>query len=169
MELAVNPVLALCIAGMIAASAETRSEDLRSLEGTWTMTGAYEIQPDGSRTTNYGEHPLGRLIVDAAGRYSLQIFRPDRPTFVSGDKTHGTAEEYRQAVIGSSTHFGTVSIDPARHQLIFELQAASFPNWEGKRQIRDYTYADGTLRYAVPASASGSGVVAYSTWRREGR
>ncbi|WP_163314452.1 lipocalin-like domain-containing protein, partial [Enterobacter hormaechei] len=69
----------------------------------------------------------------------MQIFRPDRPAFASGDKTRGTAEEYRQAVLGSSTHFGRVSIDPGKHQLAFDVEAASFPNWEGKRQVRDYT------------------------------
>ena len=33
--------------------------------GTWTLTDAYEIHADGSRSTNYGEHPHGLLIVDA--------------------------------------------------------------------------------------------------------
>lgn len=59
-----------------------------------------------------------------------------------------------------------LTIDPARHQLIFAVEAASFPNWEGKTQVRDYSFKDGVLRYAVPASASSSGVVAYSVWRR---
>jgi hypothetical protein len=47
-------------------------------------------------------------------------------------------------------------------------EAASFPNWEGKRQVRDYTYKGGILTYAVPASASGNGTVAYSVWRKTG-
>ena len=57
-----------------------------SLEGTWVMTSAYEILADGTRTTNYGEHPNGLLTIDKVGRYSIQIFRPDRPKFASGDK-----------------------------------------------------------------------------------
>jgi hypothetical protein len=130
------------------------------------MESAYELAADGARSTNYGEHPLGLFSVDAAGRYNLQIFRRGRPAFVSGDKAQGTTDEYRAAVIGSSTHFGWVSIDRERHQLIFQIAAASFPNWEGKRQVRDYTFADGHLTYAVPASASASGIIAYSVWRR---
>jgi hypothetical protein len=130
------------------------------------MASAYEIHPDGTRTTNYGEHPLALLTVDSAGRYNMQIFRVGRPVFASGDKARGTPDEYRQAVVGSSTHFGTVTIDRAKHELIFDVKAASFPNWEGKRQVRDYTFKDGLLSYAVPASASSSGVVAYSVWRR---
>jgi hypothetical protein len=150
----------------VAVSAQPQREDLRSLEGTWVMDSAYEIHPDGTRSTNYGEHPLGLLNVDSAGRYNLQIFKTDRPAFASGDKTRGTPDEYRQAVLGSSTHFGTVAIDHARRQLVFDVKAASFPNWEGKRQLRDYTFGDGVLSYAVPANASGNGVIAYSVWRR---
>jgi lipocalin-like protein len=155
----------LCIAGLMASGVRSaQAEELSTLEGTWVMESAYEIQPDGSRTTNYGEHPKGLLIVDHAGRYSLQIFRADRPSFASGDKARGTPEEYRTASVGISTHIGRVSVDRARHQLIFDVEAASFPNWEGKRQVRDFTYQGGLLSYSVPASASGNSVTAYSVW-----
>lgn len=134
------------------------------LEGTWTMDSAYEILADGTRVTNYGEHPSGLLMVDAAGRYSLQIFRRGRPLFASGDKAAGTVDEYRQAVMGSSTHFGRARVEGDK--LIFDVEAASYPNWEGKRQVRDFHYADGLLTYQVPASASGNGTVATSIWRK---
>jgi len=81
--------------------------DALSLEGSWTMDSAYEILANGTRTTNYGEHPSGLMIIDHAGRYSIQIFRRDRPPFKSGDKTRGTPEEYRTAVLGSD---GSASI-----------------------------------------------------------
>jgi lipocalin-like protein len=136
-----------------------------SLEGTWVMTAAYEILADGTRTTNYGEHPNGLMMVDKAGRYSIQIFRPDRPKFVSGDKRRGTPEEYREAVLGASTHTGRIVVDPVKGKLIFKIEAAVYPNWEGTEQVRDYTIKDGTLSYSVPASASGNGTVAYSIWQ----
>ncbi|MDT8758123.1 lipocalin-like domain-containing protein [Sphingomonas psychrotolerans] len=139
------------------------------LSGTWVMESAWEILADGRRVTNYGEHPLGLLIVDRAARYSLQIFRRDRPAFAAGEKGHGTPDEYRAAVLGSSTHFGRLRSNPAARQLIFDIEGASFPNWEGRRQVRDYVLRDGVLRYAVPASASGNGTTAWSIWRRVGK
>lgn len=157
------------VGGAMALPAPAAAEELTSLKGVWVMESAYEIHADGSRTTNYGEHPKGLFNVDGAGRYNLQIFRPDRPAFASGDKARGTPEEYRAALVGISTHIGKVTIDRARHQLIFAVDAASFPNWEGKRQIRDYSYKGGLLTYAVPASASGNGTTAYSVWRRASR
>ena len=162
-------VAALAMLGPAGPPSNDDRSDALSLTGTWVMESAYEILPDGTRVTNYGEHPQGLLTVDAAGRYNMQIFRVGRPAFASGDKARGTPDEYRQAVVGSSTHFGVVRVDRDRHQLIFEVQAASFPNWEGKRQVRDYSFKDGLLKYAVPASASSSGIVAYSLWRRAPR
>ena len=157
----------VCIVGLMAGGlAPARAEELPTLEGSWVMDQAYEIRTDGTRTTNYGEHPKGLLVIDRAGRYSMQIFKVGRPPFASGDKAQGTPEEYSSALNGISTHIGRVSIDKARQQLIFDVEAASFPNWEGKRQVRDFTYQNGLLSYAVPASASGSSTIAYSIWRR---
>jgi hypothetical protein len=161
-------LLALVPFALALMGAET-APDALALEGSWTMDSAYEILPNGTRTTNYGEHPSGLMMVDHTGRYSIQIFRRDRPPFKSGDKPHGTPDEYRTAVLGSSTHFGRVSIDRAKHQLLFDIESASFPNWEGKRQVRDYVYRDGLLTYSVPASASGNGTIAYSVWRKTAR
>lgn len=151
---------------VVAGLGNAHAAELTSLQGTWIMISAYEIHADGTRTTNYGEHPDGLLIVDSAGRYSMQIFKIGRPAFASGDKARGTPDEYREALVGISTHIGKVTIDSTHHQLVFDVDAASFPNWEGKRQIRDYTFKDGVLSYAVPASASGSGTTAYSVWRQ---
>lgn len=161
-------VVVLCsmfVAGT-GRSAMASEATLQSLEGTWIMTAAYEILADGKRTTNYGEHPQGLFIVDKSGRYSMQIFRPGRMKFASGVKVRGTAEEYRDAVVGSSTHTGRVEVDSAQAKLIFSIESSSFPNWEGTQQVRDFVFKDGTLTYSVPASASGNGTIAYSIWRR---
>jgi hypothetical protein len=155
----------LALALPLMAAAPPSPEPL-SLTGTWVMDSAYEIHADGTRTTNYGEHPHGLMMVDAAGRYSIQIYRPDRQAFASGVKSKGAPQEYRAAALGSSNHFGHVTVDPAAQQLIFDVEASSFPNWEGKRQVRDFTYANGILTYAVPATASGDGTIAWSIWRR---
>jgi Lipocalin-like domain len=100
-------VFAVTATQIASATATAQQQKLNSLQGTWMMQSAYEIKADGTRTTTYGEHPKGLLIIDAAGRYNLQIFRVGRPSFASGDKARGTTEEYREAVLGSSTHFGS--------------------------------------------------------------
>lgn len=135
------------------------------LAGTWTLTAADRITPAGVRERDYGAAPKGRLIVDAAGRYSLQIFRSERTGFASGDKKRGTPEEYADAALGSSTHYGTIALDKAAHQLLFRIEGASFKNWEGATQRRSYDLKGDALSYRVPTAPDGN--VPISEWRRE--
>jgi hypothetical protein len=104
------------------------------------------------------------LLIDAQGRYSLQIFKAERPRFASGDKLTGTPAEYEAAVLGSSTHFGTISVDPADGTLTFHIENASFPNWEGAQQQRHYELNGDELSYRVPPRPDGNTPI--SIWRR---
>lgn len=134
------------------------------LRGTWTLVAADKILPGGERAQDYGAAPKGLLIVDAQGRYSLQIFRAERPKFAHADKAAGSAEEFAAAVKGSSTHYGTVTVDRERGLLAFRIEAASYPNWEGEVQQRHYTLEGDELSYCVPPRADGS--IPISVWRK---
>lgn len=136
-----------------------------TLTGTWTLVAADVQRPDGSRARDYGSAPKGILLIDARGNYSLQIFKAERPPFVSDDKSAGTPAEYKAAVMGSSTHFGTISVDPAHATLTFHILGASFPNWEEKQQQRRYETNGNELSYSVSARPNGD--VPISVWRRE--
>jgi len=152
--------LVLGLAGTAATAAEP------SLTGTWTLTAADRLKPDGTRARDYGQHPKGRLIIDAQGRYSLQIFDGDRPRVASGDKRTATPEENAGAVLGSSTHYGTVAVDPAANVLVFRIEGASFANWEGTEQRRKYVLTADSLSYQVPTPRP-DGSIPISEWKRE--
>jgi hypothetical protein len=144
----------------LPASAVTAS----SLVGTWTLTAADNLQPDGSRVHAYGPSPQGILVFGADGRYTLQIFRADRMKFASGDKLHGTPEEYKDASIGMSCHFGRYTVDSAKGTITFQIAQASFPNWDGAAQTRPFTLAGDDLEWHVPATPDGK--IPISAWRR---
>jgi len=152
------------LAAVLALSAVAAHAAEPSLAGTWTLVAADDLHPDGSRTHGYGEAPKGRLIIDAAGRYSLQIFKSERTRFALGDKRKGSPAEYESAALGSSTHFGTVAADEATHVLTFSIDSASYPNWEGTVQKRKYELVGDELSYQVPAAADGT--VPISVWTR---
>lgn len=154
----------LALATMLLTTAATAAEP--SLAGTWTLTAADRLKADGSRARDYGQHPKGRLIIDAQGRYSLQIFDGDRPRVASGEKRTATPEENAGAVLGSSTHSGTVAIDGAAHVLVFRIEGASFANWEGTEQRRKYVLTADTLSYQVPTPRP-DGSIPISEWKRE--
>jgi hypothetical protein len=134
------------------------------LAGTWRLTGADEVQPDGTIAEPYGTKPEGLLIVDRDGRYSLQIFRADRAKFASADKRKGTPAEYEAAVQGMSSHIGTIDVDG--NLLLFHIEHGSFPNWDGTTQRRRYTLTGDDLAYEIPPSATGNGAISRSRWHR---
>ena len=139
------------------------------LAGTWELTRAEIADANGAISVdpNYGPRAKGLLIVDGDGRYSLQIFRPDRPKFASEDKARGTPEEYRAALLGLSTHTGRIIVDEANQKLLFRIDDAAFPNWEHTEQIRAYTLSGDELSYRIPPRPGG--VSAISVWHRASR
>ncbi|MGC7403983.1 lipocalin-like domain-containing protein [Pandoraea pneumonica] len=155
--------LAACAVTSHAVPADSAAAG-RSLAGTWTLVAADVQHPDGTRTRDYGAAPKGVLFIDAEGHYSLQIFKSERAKFASGDKSAATPDEYKSAVMGSSTHFGTLSIDPAAGTLTFHIQNASFPNWEGEQQMRNYALKGRELSYRVTPRPNGD--VPISVWQR---
>jgi hypothetical protein len=120
--------------------------------------------PDGSVTRDYGATPTGRLMIDDAGRYALQIFSAERPNFTSGDKGTGADAEMRAAVMGSSTHFGRMTVDWTAGTLRFAIEDSSFPNWRGQVQVRSFTLRGEVLSWQVPPRPDGT--VPISVWRR---
>ncbi|MEZ0471533.1 lipocalin-like domain-containing protein [Luteimonas salinilitoris] len=134
------------------------------LHGTWTLVAADKILPGGALARDYGKQPKGRLIVDTQGRYSLQILKSERLRFATGSKADGSTDEFKSAVMGSSTHYGTVTIDEKAGRLVFSIEGSSFPNWEGTVQRRQYKLEGRELSYQVPPRADGS--IPISVWRR---
>lgn len=149
---------------MAQSSMSPSAVNASSLVGTWTLTAADNLQPDGSRVHAYGPSPQGILVFGADGRYTLQIFRADRMKFASGDKLHGTPEEYKDASLGMSCHFGRYTVDSAKGTITFQIEQASFPNWDGATQTRPFTLTGDDLEWHVPATPDGK--IPISAWRR---
>lgn len=162
MKLLTGALVAM-VAGMAARDAQVPTR-VFPLQGTWTLVAADKVLPDGETTRDYGENPKGRLVVDAKGRYSLQIFKSERLHFASDSKADGSVDELRSAVMGSSTHYGTMTIDERARMLVFSIEGSSFLNWEGTTQRRQYKLDGTELRYKVPPRADGS--IPVSVWRR---
>lgn len=152
----------------LVAAILSAGEPPETFVGTWTLVSVANVLPDGTRVEPYGPDPQGLLMFDAEGRYTLQIFRAGRAGFASGDKSRGTAEEYKATVEGTNSHFGRYVVDPASRVITFRIEHASFPNWEGTEQKRTFTRAGDELRYTVPTTTNGAGVTGEVVWRRTG-
>ena len=162
----VSALAAASLATLSGADANDADQsNTHILTGTWDLVAAEVLHPDGVIETDYGEAPKGLLIVDAQGRYSLQILKGERMPVASNAKAAGTSAEYKDAVMGSSTHFGVVRANEKENTLSFEIEGASFRNWEGDTQTRSYELVDGVLSYRVPPRPNGD--IPISTWKRQ--
>ena len=136
------------------------------IAGTYSLILVDNLLANGSRVHLYGDHPHGILIMDGKGNYSLQIVSGGRPKFVSGDKSKGTDEENKLALQGSNAHFGTYTIDTTKHTITFNINHASFPNWEGTKQVRPFEFDGKVFKYKVPAPTTGGSVTGEVIWKR---
>lgn len=135
-----------------------------AIAGTWILTAAEKVLPDGTRVPDYGANPHGLVIFTADGYYSVQIYRAERVKFSSQDKFKGTPEEYRDASLSMSAHFGRYSVDPLKHTITFSVDRSSVPNVDDTTAVRPYELKGDELSWRVAARQDGS--VPTTTLRR---
>jgi hypothetical protein len=105
------------------------------------------------------------MILTSDGHFSWQVFRSDRPRFLSNDRLNATMNEYKAAIDGSLAYFGTYSVDESNKSVRFKIEASTFPNSEGEELTRIITAVSiDELSYANPATTLGAEVDA--VWRR---
>jgi len=126
------------------------------LIGSWRLIAAGKILPDGQRIADYGAAPHGIAIFTTDGHYVVEIFGTERMKFASLERAKGTPEEYKNAVLSQSCHFGTYSIDSIKGTITFNIDRATYPNQDQTLQVRPFTIKGDTLSWRVPARADGS-------------
>ena len=146
--------LSLLVA-LLAVSVAAMAED-PSIVGTWVLTGADKLLPDGKRVPDYGPNPHGLVIFTADGYYSVQIYRAERLKFASGDKFKGTPEEYKEASLSTSVHYGRYSVDPVKHAITFKIDRSSVPNLDDTTAVRPFELKGDELSWRVAARQDGS-------------
>lgn len=159
-----NPIavasLALSI-GIGGAQTSAAAQSGGDLTGIWVMTSS-TLNRAGVVEKPFGTNPRGRLILDASGNYILAILSPGLPQFRSNNRTTGTSDENSAVVRGTISHFGTYVV--ADTALVFNIEASTFPNWDGKQQKRPFRVTGDELSFTVPASSIGG--VALVTFKR---
>lgn len=146
------------------AWAEQKAASQKDIQGSWTLVSQTSTSPDGKKTQIFGADPKGLLVFLPNGMYTLQICSANRPKFAANTRDKGTAEENQAAIRGCNPHWGKYSVDPKAHSIVFEIQHAVFPNWEGTRQERKYTVKGDQLTYFVPTASTGG--TADLVWKR---
>jgi hypothetical protein len=126
------------------------------LVGSWRLTAADKILPDGRQVADYGEAPRGVAIFTTNGQYVVEIFQTGRIKFASPDLTKGASKDYKDTVLKISCHFGTYAVDEAKGTITFHIDRASFPDWDETTSIRTFTLEGDKLAWRVPPRPDGS-------------
>jgi hypothetical protein len=154
---------ATLLAALLTVSASAMAQDA-SIVGTWFLTAAEKLLPDGKRVPDYGPNPHGLAIFTADGYYSVQIYRAERLKFSSGDKFKATLEEYKDASLSTSVHFGRYTVDPVKHTITFQIDRSSVPNLDDTTAVRQYEMKGDELSWRVAPRQDGS--IPVTTLRR---
>lgn len=156
-----NIIIAFVLLGITYTNAQEK------LVGSWSLVSIDNIYPDNSRVHPYGENPKGLLIFDDKGNYAIQILKRIRENIATGDKNKCTPEENASIVQGSNSHFGKYEIDKKNKIIVFKIESASFPNWEGTTQKRSYVCTQNEIKYVVTnTTQGGQSVIAEVVWRK---
>ena len=128
-------LLSLAAAVVLTASPDAAlAQSAKDVAGVWTLVSNDTVRPDGSRTQPYGPKPHGLLIFDTGGRYSLQICNSERTKFKSNNRLQGTPEEFKEVVYACNPHWGRYVVNEAERAIVFNIEGATFANWQGLQQ-----------------------------------
>ena len=137
--------------------------------GNWKLVSSEFRLPDGQVVYPFGRDAVGMLMYSAGGRMCVQIMRPDRCTFASGDRLRGTTEEIKSAFEGYAAYFGTYEVNHEEGTVTHQIEGSLFPNWVGVNQKRFFEFSDDRLTLRAPEVLLGGQQMTGSlSWKRIG-
>ena len=132
--------------------------------GVWKLLSCELKSSAGELSYPYGEHPLGRISYDKAGRMSATLMRPGRPGSSSREAVSQLSREALLALCrGFIAYYGTFDVDEAAHTVIHHVQVSSYPSYVGIDLKRTYEFTGNQL---ILTATTANGVMRL-VWERE--
>jgi len=156
---------AVALFAFAAAAGNQKSGSLKQgLVGTWTMV-TDTVDQNGTKVEPFGKTPLGSMTLTSDGHYFIVITDPDVPKFAGANRSGGTAEENKAAMVGGIGYFGTYTVSEPDKTVHLRIVGSTFPNWRGVDQKRVATLSGDDLSWTNPTPSIGSGN-ATLVWKR---
>lgn len=132
--------------------------------GSWKLVSLTVVQGD-KRINLFGEGARGMQAMLPDGRFMNLITRESLPLYAGNNRMRATDDEYRAVGQGSNAFYGTYTVDEKTQEVTFNIEVATFPNWEGAVQVRPSRVENGIWRYTNPMTVVGDGFVEV-VWKR---
>lgn len=137
------------------------------LVGAWSLIEYESRYEDGSVRLPMGEMPQGLLIYSPNGIASVQMTRPGRQFFASGDWLNGTSDEITQAYESYLAYYGRYIVDEEAGTVTHHIESCTFPNWTNLQLVRRFLLQDDRLTLTTPPVLMDGGMRrGYLVWVR---
>lgn len=156
-------IIGLAFVGAALAQAPTAKTN--PLVGAWTLVSQETTTPDGKTSPVFGASPAGMAVFSADGHVSVMTRAKSLPKYASDNRMLGTADEYKATAQGSNAYFGTYAMDEGGKVMTFKIEGATFPNWDGQEQKREFTLQGDTLTYKNTTGSRGPGTTTL-VWKK---
>lgn len=143
----------------------------RGLIGTWRIADYVAVREDGDEVRPMGKDLAGYIMYAADGHLSVNLMKPGRPKYASGDIMQSTAEERAAAADGYFAYAGTFKVDEGNRMVIHRVEYSLMPNWVDSEQRR-LIFLDGDkleLRSPGSVMVAGDNRVLRIMWERATR
>jgi len=135
--------------------------------GTWKLVSSEFRLSNGQVTYPMGRDAIGIIMYDTNWHVSVQIMRPDRPAFASGDQLKGTPMEIKSAFEGFVAYYGIYEVNEEKGIVTHHLEGSLFPNWVGTDQRRFFKFSGNRLTLSTPPILfGGQQVTVVLIWER---
>lgn len=124
------------------------NHEANRLVGTYRVIAVEHYSEDGEVGHPFGKSPDGFITYTPEGYMMAILSRSDRLPFDSNDILGGSHDEQIAAFRSASSFAGRYEI--LNNQIVHYLEAATFPNWKGTIQARDFEITDSHLTLCPP-------------------
>jgi hypothetical protein len=146
------------------AWAQQKGADAKQqIVGVWKLVSSVNTAKDGKVTKgiSFGPNPDGRFIFTSSGHYTSINVNPNLPKFASGNRMHGTPEEYKAVVQGSIANFGTYSVSADGKTLTLKQEGGTWAVRNGTEEKRPLTLSGDDMKYTTAATVGGTSELSY--------
>jgi hypothetical protein len=141
--------------GLALSASGVSAQTAKDLVGAWT-TVSITVEQGDKKFEPLGPNPKGTQIYDTSGRFAYIHMRGDLPRVASNNMQTATMEESEKIARGSIAYYGSWTAGDG--VLTVKIEGATFPNYAGTEQKRQYVVSGDQLTIINPSSAVG-GVV----------
>ena len=141
------------------AMAQEKAKDIAV--GNWKLVKSFGTNADGTTRPGFGGVPTGILILSKDGYFSNISMRADLPSFKSGNRMEGTAEENAAVAAGSISTYGRYTVSDDGKKLTFKILGSTWKDWVGITQDRELSVTKDKLEYVTKSSVSGTTTMSF--------